>query len=43
MAAGPLAAQDQQPLVIARHLEINSLDPHRAFCDTCQIYLTADL
>ncbi len=41
MAAGPLAAQDQQPLVIARHLEINSLDPHRAFCDTCQIYLTA--
>jgi peptide/nickel transport system substrate-binding protein len=41
VAAGPLAAQDQQPLVIARHLEINSLDPHRAFCDTCQIYLTA--
>jgi peptide/nickel transport system substrate-binding protein len=41
MAAGPLAAQDQQPLVIARHLEINSLDPHRAFCDTCQIYLSA--
>jgi peptide/nickel transport system substrate-binding protein len=39
--AGPVAAQDQQPLVIARHLEINSLDPHRAFCDTCQIYLTA--
>jgi peptide/nickel transport system substrate-binding protein len=41
VAAGPAAAQDQQPLVIARHLEINSLDPHRAFCDTCQIYLTA--
>ena len=38
--AGPLAAQDQ-PLVIARHLEINSLDPHRAFCDTCQIYLSS--
>lgn len=34
------AAQDQ-PLVIARNLEINSLDPHRAFCDTCQIYLSA--
>jgi peptide/nickel transport system substrate-binding protein len=37
---GPLAAQEQ-PLVIARHLEINSLDPHRAFCDTCQIYLSS--
>ncbi|MBS9719694.1 ABC transporter substrate-binding protein [Tianweitania sp. BSSL-BM11] len=36
----PAAAQDR-PLVIARNLEINSLDPHRAFCDTCQIYLSA--
>lgn len=36
----PAAAQDQA-LVIARNLEINSLDPHRAFCDTCQIYLSA--
>jgi peptide/nickel transport system substrate-binding protein len=41
VAGGPLAAQDEQPMVIARLLEINSLDPHRAFCDTCQIYLTA--
>ncbi|MET3578178.1 peptide/nickel transport system substrate-binding protein [Mesorhizobium robiniae] len=38
--AGPLLAQDQ-PLIIARHLEINSLDPSRAFCDTCQIYLSS--
>jgi len=36
----PAFAQEQ-PLVIARNLEINSLDPHRAFCDTCQIYLSA--
>jgi len=40
LASAPALAQEQ-PLVIARHLEINSLDPHRAFCDTCQIYLTA--
>ena len=38
--SGVAVAQDQ-PLVIARNLEINSLDPHRAFCDTCQIYLSS--
>ena len=38
--AAPVLAQEQ-PLVIARHLEINSLDPSRAFCDTCQIYLSS--
>lgn len=38
--AAPALAQEQ-PLVIARHLEINSLDPSRAFCDTCQIYLSS--
>jgi len=27
-----------KPLVIARNMDLNSLDPHRAFCDTCQIY-----
>jgi peptide/nickel transport system substrate-binding protein len=37
---GEAVAQDQA-LVIARNLEINSLDPHRAFCDTCQIYLSS--
>lgn len=40
MSAAPALAQEQ-PLVIARHLEINSLDPSRAFCDTCQIYLSS--
>lgn len=38
--AAPALAQDR-PLVIARDLSINSLDPHVAFCDTCQIYLSA--
>jgi peptide/nickel transport system substrate-binding protein len=36
----PALAQDR-PLVIARDLAINSLDPHVAFCDTCQIFLSA--
>ncbi len=31
-------AQDSQPLIIARSMDLNSLDPHRSFCDTCQIY-----
>jgi len=34
-----VAAQDT--LVIGRSMDVNSLDPSRAFCDTCQIYLTA--
>lgn len=33
-------AQDK-PMVIARNLAINSLDPSRASCDTCLIYLSA--
>ncbi|ACZ39847.1 ABC transporter substrate-binding protein [Sphaerobacter thermophilus] len=33
--------QSGKRLVIARHTDINSLDPHRAFCDTCQIVITA--
>ncbi len=36
----PAMAQDK-PLVIARNMDINSLDPHRGFCDTCQIYFSA--
>lgn len=39
LATTPLAAQDT--LVIGRSMDVNSLDPARAFCDTCQIYLTA--
>jgi peptide/nickel transport system substrate-binding protein len=40
LAAPSLAfAQDSgKPLVIARNMDLNSLDPHRSFCDTCQIY-----
>jgi peptide/nickel transport system substrate-binding protein len=34
-------AQDSETLVIARSMDVNSLDPARAFCDTCQIYLSA--
>lgn len=39
-AVGITAAQDK-PLVIARDMDLNSLDPARAYCDTCQIYLTS--
>jgi peptide/nickel transport system substrate-binding protein len=37
----PASAADSKPLVIARDMDVNSLDPARAFCDTCQIYLSA--
>ena len=37
----PAAAQDSETLVIGRAMDVNSLDPARAFCDTCQFYLTA--
>lgn len=37
----PAAAQDSDTLVIARSMDVASLDPARAFCDTCQFYLTA--
>ncbi len=32
---------DVRELVIARDMDINSLDPSRVYCDTCQIYMTA--
>ena len=35
----PAQAQDT-PLVIARAMDINSLDPARTWCDTCQIYVS---
>src|SRR5215472_17101720 len=35
------AAADAKPLVVVRDMDLNSLDPARAFCDTCQIYLGA--
>jgi peptide/nickel transport system substrate-binding protein len=28
-------------LVVARDMDLNSADPQRAYCDTCQIYLTS--
>ncbi|WP_342640527.1 ABC transporter substrate-binding protein [Rhodoligotrophos ferricapiens] len=40
---GPAAAQSpsDKTLVIARDMDLNSLDPGRAFCDTCQLYIGA--
>jgi peptide/nickel transport system substrate-binding protein len=38
---GTALAADDKPLVIARNMDVNSLDPARAFCDTCQIYISA--
>ena len=34
-------AMSETPLVIARSMDVNSLDPQRAYCDTCQIFMTA--
>jgi peptide/nickel transport system substrate-binding protein len=36
----PSAAAADDALVIARDIDINSLDPARGFCDTCQIYFS---
>ncbi len=35
-----IASAQEGTLVIARDIDINSLDPARAWCDTCQIYLS---
>ena len=35
------AVEDARPLVIARDMDINSLDISRSYCDTCQIFNTA--
>jgi peptide/nickel transport system substrate-binding protein len=39
--SGAAATVSDTPLVIARDMDIATLDPSRSFCDTCQIYLTA--
>ncbi len=39
--APQVLAADTDTLVIARSMDVNALDPARAFCDTCQIYLTS--
>lgn len=38
---GGQATAQSDTLVIARNMDVNSLDPGRAWCDTCQIYLTS--
>src|SRR4051812_33187663 len=38
---GDSGASTSKALIIARSMDINSLDPSRAYCDTCQIYMTA--
>ncbi|HWM19911.1 MAG TPA: ABC transporter substrate-binding protein [Ilumatobacteraceae bacterium] len=34
-------AGDARELIIARDMDLTTLDPQRAYCDTCQIFLTA--
>ena len=38
---GAGAASSDKVLVIARGMDVNSLDPSRSYCDTCQIFMTA--
>ena len=40
-SSGGTAQMSDKPLVIARSMDVNSLDPQRAYCDTCQIFMTA--
>ncbi|MDQ2068131.1 ABC transporter substrate-binding protein [Xinfangfangia sp. CPCC 101601] len=40
-AAAAPAMAEERALIIARDMDINSLDPQRAWCDTCQIYNTS--
>ena len=39
--AGGGGEVDTTPLVIARNMDLTSLDPHRAVCDTCQFVFTS--
>ena len=38
---GDAPAGDARELIIARDMDLTTLDPQRAYCDTCQIFLTA--
>ena len=38
---GTAGGGSDKSLVIARQMDVNSLDPSRAYCDTCQIFMTA--
>jgi peptide/nickel transport system substrate-binding protein len=40
-ASAPSSFAADDTLVVARAMDLNSLDPARAYCDTCQIYLAA--
>jgi peptide/nickel transport system substrate-binding protein len=40
-STGGPAEVDTTPLVIARNMDLTSLDPHRAVCDTCQFVFTS--
>ena len=46
-AAGAVSAGDRpsssdaRELVVARDMDLTTLDPSRVYCDTCQIYMTA--
>ncbi|MCU1503489.1 MAG: extracellular solute-binding protein family 5 [Ilumatobacteraceae bacterium] len=40
-STAPAGGSSDQALVIARDMDVNSLDPQRAYCDTCQIFMTA--
>lgn len=39
--AAPATATEGRELVIARDMDVNSLDVSRSYCDTCQIFNTA--
>ncbi len=39
--AAAVAPSNARELVIARDMDTNSTDPSRAYCDTCQIFMTA--
>jgi peptide/nickel transport system substrate-binding protein len=40
-AATSATEVDTTPLIIARNMDLTSLDPHRAVCDTCQFVFTS--
>lgn len=40
-SSAPSGTGSDTALVIARGMDVNSLDPSLAYCDTCQIYMTA--
>ncbi|MFZ4720725.1 MAG: ABC transporter substrate-binding protein [Ilumatobacteraceae bacterium] len=40
-SSGGSGGGSDKALLIARGMDVNSLDPQRAYCDTCQIYMTA--